>query len=196
MKNIYVNDAETVFEPFWDSGESYPNHEKYSYLSNYEVTVKKEGIEKAENVWNGIKVTVDESADYSVAMKRKIKLDITDFDRFIFAASVPESVEFMVSCRIDGKTHDIIAANGEKKEYEGEIFGRQITEIGIFFKNTKKGTESIFLSWLGLANSKRREESLKRKSAFDSEWEGCFCKEYEIAPAFDLLIKKDEIEVL
>ncbi len=196
MKNIYVNDAETVFEPFWDSGESYPNHEKYSYLNNYEVTVRKDEIEKAENAWNGIKVTVAESTDYSVEMKRKIKLDITDFDRFIFAASVPKSVEFEVLCRIDGKMRDIIAAHGGRKEYEGEICGDEITEIAIRFKNTESGTASVLLSWLGLADSKRREESLKRKSVYDSEWEGCFCSDYEIAPAFDLLVKSDEIEEL
>ena len=37
MCNVKINEAESIFEPFWDSGESYPNHQKYSSLSGYEV---------------------------------------------------------------------------------------------------------------------------------------------------------------
>ena len=37
MNNIKINNAETIFEPFWDSGESYPEHYKYSRLTPYEI---------------------------------------------------------------------------------------------------------------------------------------------------------------
>ena len=37
MRNVKINEAETIFEPYWDSGESYPDHHKYTCLSQYRV---------------------------------------------------------------------------------------------------------------------------------------------------------------
>ena len=37
MRNVPINYAETILEPYWDSGESYPDNEKYSVLQNYQV---------------------------------------------------------------------------------------------------------------------------------------------------------------
>lgn len=194
MRNIYINESESVFEPFWDSGDSYPEHQKYSYLANYDISVTDKEIEKAETAWNGIKVTVSNNNNYSVKMKRCCMIDITDFDKFIFCAEIPKEVVVLIVCDIDGKKCKIIEENGGKKEYEGDISGKKIRTIEISFKNNSDTVESVLLSWMGLANSKKREDMLKKENGFDSEWEGCFCDEFEIKPCFELFFECNEIE--
>lgn len=194
MRNVYINEAETVFEAFWDSGDTYPGHEKYSALKNYEMTVKNKATEKAKTVYNGISITVGASDGYSVTLKRSCKLKINDFNKFIFSGVIPTKVWVMITCKIDGEKKTVIEESGGKKEFEGDISGGEITEIEITFKNTAEGEETVLLSWMGLANSKRREEMLKRENGFDSEWEGCFSEEYKTEPDFQLFFKREETE--
>ena len=32
MRNIRINEAESIFEVYWDCGDSYPDHHKYIVL--------------------------------------------------------------------------------------------------------------------------------------------------------------------
>ena len=70
MNNIKINSAETIFEPFWDSGESYPGHLKYSRLTNYEIKAGKNSL--AYISWAG--VTVEVGQNESLSLKRKCSL--------------------------------------------------------------------------------------------------------------------------
>ena len=105
MNIIYVNEAEAVFEPFWDSGESYPNHEKYSTIWEYDISVKNPKTEYVEPMWYGVAAEVDpcEKGEYSVSIRRDCDLDITDFDerRVINAYYKREAYQGKVKLFID-----------------------------------------------------------------------------------------------
>lgn len=172
MNNIKINPAETIFEPFWDSGESYPDHEKYSRLTPYEIKTGKHS--KASVFWAGVRLQV--SAGETLSMKRACELSIEGYDIFRMFASVSNRLEISIFCTIDGKNTEVMRAcgKGAAGEYDGTIRGKMITEIELRFTNPSDASADATLSWLGLSDSERQKEMEEEKSGFSSEWEGCF----------------------
>ena len=95
MRNIKINEAETIFENFWDSGESYPENYKYSCLSKYTVKVG-EGISGGvEPTWMSVKVYMgtNKGKKAVISMERDCELDITGYDVFRLYASVSKNIK-------------------------------------------------------------------------------------------------------
>ncbi|MBO4898650.1 MAG: heparinase II/III family protein [Clostridia bacterium] len=172
MNNIKINNAETVFEPFWDSGESYPGHHKYSRLTPYNITAGRNS--SASVFWSGIRITV--GAGETLAIKRKCDLNISGYDIFRMFASVSDKICIRISCTIDKKSKVVLNKKGKGAagEYDGGIHGKKITGIELEFTNTSDVSADATLSWLGLSNSLLQKEMENEESGFSSEWEGCF----------------------
>lgn len=172
MNNIKINGAETIFEPFWDSGESYPEHFKYSRLTPYKIIADKNSL--AEPMWSGIRIIV--GANETLTIRRKCDLDITDYDIFRMFAIVASSITVKISCKIDDEFKAVLTKQGKGSagEYDGAINGKRIKEIELTFINNTQTTAQGNLSWLGLSNSVLQEKMENEKSRFSSEWEGCF----------------------
>ena len=195
MNNIKINNAETIFEPFWDSGESYPEHHKYSRLTPYEIIVGSNST--AEVIWSGVKVMV-ESKDM-LTIKRKCQLDISEYDIFRMFASVSESIEIKIFCVIDGEKCEVLKKHGTgaSSEYDGKIAGKNISEIEISFYNDSENKAEGTLMWLGLSNSLLQRKMENEKSRFSKEWEGCF-EEYdiEVKPTIGMFFDESELEAI
>ena len=54
MRNVMINEAESIFETYWDWGESYPEHQKYNALDKYQI--KKDENARVEVIWCGVAV--------------------------------------------------------------------------------------------------------------------------------------------
>lgn len=192
MRNVRINEAETIFETFWDSGESYPNHHKYTCLSQYKLQTHKQA--RIAPSWWSVEVTLDPGAS-GVEMERDCHLEITDYDIFRLFASVSQHIAFKVICRIDGEEKELIHAvgNNTSHEYNGKIDGRYITNIRFVFENT--GDESVVanLLWLGLSNEKKEQEMLQRESPYTPDWEGCFCENPRMVPQDGLYFDSEEL---
>ena len=98
MRNIRINEAESIFEPFWDSGDSYPDNHKYSCLKNYEVDA--EGKGSVGTAWMCVSVNVNGGC--SVSMKRNASLDVSEYDIFRFFGAVSGKLKFIINIVIDG----------------------------------------------------------------------------------------------
>ena len=195
MNNIKINNAETIFEPFWDSGESYQEHFKYSRLTPYEITSDKNS--KAEVMWSGIRIVV--GAKETLKLKRKCSLDIEKYDIFRMFAAISTAVDIRISCKIDDELKEVLNHQGKGMagEYEGEIHGKCITEIVLEFKNNGDTTVQGTLSWLGLSNSIMQKEMENEKSPFSKEWEGCFEEEtVNPEPTIGILFDKNGLELI
>ena len=75
MNNVHINYAETIFEPFYDSGESYPEHKKYSRLSDYRIKITDGAKCKIEDSWYGNNIFIYSQPDdvYAVLNKSGIR---------------------------------------------------------------------------------------------------------------------------
>lgn len=193
MNNIKINNAETIFEPFWDSGESYPGHMKFSRLTNYEIIADKHSL--AYTTWAG--VTVDVGANEKLLMKRKCSLDITEYDILRMFAAISEDVKIKISCVVDGVLTDVFECMGKNVsgEYDGEISGREISEVLMEFTNISDKSVQGNLSWLGLSNSILQNRMENEKSRFSDEWEGCFEEgEFEFSPTIGIFFDNDGLK--
>ena len=105
MRNVPINEAETIFEPFWDGGESYPCPEKYSVLKNYRITYAPDAIARITPSWFGARIDIQKggSDGFDAVMERDCELSIEGYDIFRIFASLPENMQVTITCRIDGE---------------------------------------------------------------------------------------------
>lgn len=200
MNNIPINRAETIFEPFWDSGESYPNHQKYSRLEKYRILYGENALAKVSVGWNGIKVSIEKAGEgpTTVAMERDCRLFVEKYDRLLFFGAIPSAFQFRLFVEIDGEFKCIIheKGNNSTKEYIGNIAGREITKVRLDFYNEMPQPYEATLYWIGLANSKKQDEMEEEKSPYDSKWEGCFQKDGRVEPMIGLYFGKNGLDKL
>ena len=171
MRNIRINEAESIFEPFYDGGDSYPDHQKYSCLSEYVIDTHNAGAVK--QTWWSAKVEVfgrqKETAGKTaggqkmapVSMEREGRLDIRAYDVFRVFAIVSRDIRFKVICCVDGVDREVICATGYgiSKEYNGTISGNCITKIRMEFENLSDNTAGCELIWLGLSNVEKEKQN-------------------------------------
>lgn len=173
MKNIYINQAESIFEAFWDGGDSYMDNEKYCSISQY----RQDGQGSVQVVWNGVRVFSEEN----FRLSREFVLDIEDFDRLILRAGLPKGMELRVHGTIDGVNTEILTSDQDLTEFEGHVHGKHLTRVEMEFINKGDCSAPVHLYWLGLANSKKREKMLAEKNGYGKDcWEGCFQENYQI----------------
>lgn len=199
MRNIYINEFdESIFEPFWDCGESYPEHQKYSVLDEYDVKYPIGAKAIVHNTWCGVSVDITHLGNEPLVMERNCNLKIDGFDGLRLFASIPENVRVEVYATIDGDNKRVISTFGKKAndEYDGHIEGDIITDIKLLFYKSGKESSSVNLKWMGLFNSKRQQEVDNRECPYDSDWKGCFETEYEIKPTVGVLFNSSELEAL
>ena len=198
MRNVRINEAETIFEPFWDSGDTYPGHHKYSHLTEYRIETN--GAGSVAVGWQSVQVTLHPNAgeDRAVRMTRACALNIAQYDRLRLFAAVPKSVRFSIACTIDGVEKPVVESSGNDtfKEYTGEIAGRMITSIRLEFRNMGGDENIVDLCWMGLSNAAREKEMCEEPSPYTPEWEGCFADEAEMTPQTGLFFDEAGLAAL
>lgn len=208
MRNIRINEAESIFEPFYDGGDSYPEHHKYACLSEY--TVDTRGAGKVNQTWWTAKIVVfgrqKETAEVSdteremekaapLSIERECCLDVRGYDIFRVFAIVSKDIRFRIICCIDGAEKEIICSTGYgvNKEYNGAISGSCITKIRMEFENLSDMDANCELIWLGLSNEKKEKQMLEYQSPYTAEWEGCFCETPIAEPQTGLYFDRNEL---
>ena len=199
MRNIKINEAETIFEPFWDSGESYPDHHKYTCLSQYRIATGNQG--EVSPQWNAVQIEIlpGRTDGYPIVMERDCALDIAGYDRFRLYARIPERIEFIVTCVIDGQERDVLhrTGYGSDGEYTGEISGKLITSIRLSFRNLTNVKSSAELTWMGLSNHEKELAMLSEKNPYTPDWEGCFRDdEIDFTPQLGVFFDAEGLEAL
>lgn len=200
MINIPINEAESIFEAFYDGGESYPNHEKYSPLSEYHFTTAPGTVAQAVQQWNGASITLQQqtASGYGATLERDCRLDITDYDILRLFAAIPVGLTFRIRCIIDGQERSLLETQGlgNTGEYDAPIDGSLITHIALDFALTQPTPASALLEWFGLSNLARQKAMEAKPSPFTSEWTGCFAPEPEIRPLIGLYFSEEELPAL
>lgn len=199
MRNVQINEAESIFETFWDGGESYPDHEKFTPLNHYKQEIGDNAGAEISQKWNGVNVTIWNQPDGEiVAMERNGRLNIKDFNIFRVFAAVPKTVSFRVRCMIDGCMKTVMEKTGNDTtgEFDGHISGNEITSVRVEFTYIDNAPATVTLYWFGLADSVKQQEMEKRISPYDEKWEGCFCETYEIAPSSCIYFDVSELEII
>lgn len=198
MRNIRINEAESIFEPFYDGGESYPDHQKYACLSEYAIDTQ--GAGEVSQTWWTAKVVVYGGRKEAVVLERECCLNIREYDIFRAFAIVSKDISMRILCRIDGVDRELIhtTGTGSSKEYNGPMQGKTITKIRMEFVNHSCQNASAELIWLGLSNGAKEKYMLEQESPYDATWPGCFRENPEnlFVPQTGLYFDAEELKEL
>lgn len=194
MRNIRINEAESIFEVMWNGGE--PGTQKYPCLHEWNIEGK-EHCRKISSGWSAASLRLSPSkSDFPVRMERSCQLDITEYDRFLFRGTLSKMVKFRIVCCIDGEEREVLYSLGigNMKEYSGAISGSCITKIRLEFENMDSSEGVAEMVWLGLAHSGRLKTMLTRKSPYTPDWPGCFAEKAEFKPQLSLFFGEEDLE--
>ena len=187
MRLIEINEAEAIFEPFWEGGTSeHTNpHNKYRVLDEYQIEYSSNTISRIEQAWAFIAINIDKADKNKVAssISRNCNLDTSIYDTFKIFASFPEELLIDVYVTIDGTYEKIghrIKGHGVTGEYDLPIKGDLITSIKIDFIPTADYIAGN-IGWLGLSDSKRVKYMENRKKYYDKDWIGLFKKKDSVS---------------
>ena len=151
-----INQAESIFEPFWDTGESYPDNYKYSRLTPYKITTAENASAYATDIWCSVTVSIQKSNARKeiISLERECMLEISDYDMITAYMIVPENISLKLEYISDGEQKCAIDefGNGGLKKFYGKITGKCITSLKISF-GSNGGSGDVSMFWLGLAKS-------------------------------------------
>lgn len=202
MVNYRINEAETIFEPFYDSGESYPDNEKYSVFQEYTTTLTEGTVGMAKANWDsvGIKIESQKTNDYALKIERDCDLDIEEYDIFRLTLTIAKDMDIRIRCVIDGEEVTVLERPGlgDHGEIDGAISGQKITHISLEFRNNGNTPAAATLYWMGLSNAKKQAEMEARKSPYTKDsWKGCFVEgEVDLKPMIGTYFGAEELPAL
>ncbi len=185
MINIPIDSVSSILHPYYDGGESYKGHLKYSLKNRFQC--EPEGC--LEQSWCGFDISVKAHSETCIVCK-DMCVDISDYDSFRLFAMIAESVSFEVYCNNE------IVLRGSGRDltvYDSDIIinAKIANSIKYIFKNTGDKDCIVVLHYLGLLKS-----SSKRGNPFTDEWEGFFEEKASYSLYNENYITEEELERL
>ena len=166
MKAIPINESEAIFERFMDV-----------YRSEFPAwQVESSPGADVRQYWCAVQARWPRGNGNRVCrMVRECAADLDGYDRLIFRLSLPSTAEITLRARVDGVEKTVIQAQkglDDYGEYEGPISGSRIQRLEFDIIDYADSPGNSLMSWLGLANSTKREEMLARENPFLEAWQG------------------------
>jgi hypothetical protein len=193
MRNTPINEAETIFEAFWENPNRAANFDRLNPYHKEDrgiATISSHTWAARIDIRAGKKET-----DLPVVVERDCVLKIADYDRMKMLASVDKTMHFRMVCCIDGIDTEVynFIGNGPRQEYIAEISGCVISHLRMEFWDISDKGAVASIVWLGLANSVREQEMLTRESPYTEDWYGCFSEEPDLKPQIGLFFGEAEL---
>lgn len=172
MINIPIDERSSIVQPYYDGGESYIGHHKYSLVNQYQAFPQG----SLKQTWCEFTVSA-EPGDEVVLEYEGTEIDISAYNRFRIFGSVPKCINIKLYC--NGELVLEEPGNGCVGYIDAHMRTKQmvIRKLKYIFQNTGENKESISLFYLGMLNDKEQQPG-----SYTSEWEGCFSEE----PNYDL----------
>lgn len=188
MQNIPINETEAILEPYFDGGESYHDHFKYSVLPQYRV--EPEGA--VTQTWYSLNVCVQPGQ--TVCMERDGEADLTGYDLVQVHFSAAKEVRMRVY--FNGKEVLDAYGLGSYGIVRGRMDVTALHHIKFTFENTGDIEQNIDVFSLGTASQAAIDRKAARKSPFTGEWPGCFVENPKIGLLTENLLDQAGMERL
>ena len=164
MVCIPIDEYSAIIQPYYDGGDSYKGHNKYSLVEKYKCTP--DGSLK--QAWNSINVAVN-SKSTTVIECNGMNIDISDFDRFRIYGLIPKNIRVKLFC--NGELVIDNQGTGKQGFDDGNCKTSQTTvnTLRYEFENSADSDTSLSILYLGVISDKKRN-----KNPYTDEWEGYF----------------------
>lgn len=165
---IPINQAEAVFERFYDSARSGLAQWAFS-CDNGTGGAKQQEWQAAAINWRrgGGKVVG--------RLSRRLNLDVSGYSHFMIRCNLAASCSLTVRAATDGKKRTVlcnIAGQNEFYDFEGRLPGKCLQSIEIEVRAEESGPGGAAIFWLGLFDQAQRDRARARPSPYDGKWEG------------------------
>ncbi len=197
MRNIKINEAETIFEVFWEGHT--PKYKWYAVLDSYRQDVHDIAQVSCSNWSAQIKILPGQPAGHlPVSLERDCDLDITGYDTMKIFAGIDKDMRFKMICQIDGVDTQVFEFDGQgsRCEYVGELSGNRITKIRMEFQDISGKGVIAQIVWLGLSNREKEQIMLSEKTPYTPEWDGYFSEDKVVAPQLNMFFNQLELDQL
>lgn len=191
-----INVAEALIDPFHETGLSCFDEWKVKKGAGSGLDIKQ--------TWCNVSFEwIKKSAQGpQFEMARDFNLDVSDYDKIIVSAVIPEASKFIIKADTDkGQVSSVSVAPDHRMEYELDLKGaKRVDKITFEIETDKKGFQSGYFNWVGLQNSRRLEDYKAQWKKFASmDWRKHLKPEdYEPSfnPQYGLVVNSKDIEKL
>ena len=175
-----------IIQPYYDGGESYTNHHKYSLLRNYLSQPQNAAVQE----WDGIWIRIAEKGETVFEAPKMTPIDIEHFERFVLSSKISTGVRIQLYCNGELVLDEM--SNGKK----GKTFGKAtsiktVESLKYVFTNENNAAASARLYYLGVSRSERM-----KKNPFTPEWEGFFADQPNDSLYDDAFLTEQELDAL
>lgn len=178
MIPIPINEAEAMFAPFFDGGDSDMRTDKACRLDEFEVRPGTGCAARAEQTWCSVDVVIDRAAVGAAALTltSRTPLPIAGYDVFRVFACQPPYVRLRLTGKVDGREVVILdghSGDGGMQEIDGVLAGTTLDTFSLEFSVLEARPARVALRWLGLANRAAQTRLEARQSPYTPEWRYC-----------------------
>jgi len=216
MIPIPINEAEAIFEPFWDPSLSELSQWTIApdvgsgggAASTVDATPPSRsgtghGLQVSQGwCWVGFEWARRPAGAPALRMTRRCNVDCGDYDRLVLSAMAPEGAVVTLACETDRGPRRLAAppAGPKKRELALELDGAtRLDSVTIEVEAAADGMAQGWFNWLGLQHSGRLAHMLAAQTGWDARWEKHLQDEsFEpaFAPAYGLILNSDELAAL
>jgi len=170
---IPINEAEAIFEPFWD--------QHISLLPQWRLnTEAAAGLPPACNpralqfwCWATLKWDRAPVGRPIVVFERAMRVRIAGYDRLMLRLGMPEHIRLQVDAVVDGQARRLLTdapGTGGPHEFEAPIAGEILEHLRLTLTSERDQADEAWLQWIGLADAVKRAAMLAQPNPFDASW--------------------------
>ena len=181
---IKASERDYIIEPYFDGGDSYIGHKKYSYISQYST----KGAISVSQEWDSAGVKILRNS-YGSLYRNILECDISVYDtvnlKMMCASDVHISLYFDENMVLD------IWGTGELAMYEAPINQQRVREIRYEMYNNSSEDIVVSLYYLGVS-----VRGISEYPMYIGEWEGCIERKISFEPYNDDYFTREKADYI
>lgn len=181
MFRLPAEDNLVLLQPYFEGGDTYKGHHKYSLLNRYCCTPK----DYITQGWMNFIIRVDGNST-TVVECDGLDIDLTGYDRFRVFAMLPESITIKCYCN---DQLEVNQRGGFRGFYEGDKTEcKRLCSVRYELSNDSSDSMQCSIYYLGMV----RDDV--PTPVFYEDWEGCFAEQADMSLFDEHYMTKQELE--
>ena len=180
MINIPIDEFSGVIQPYFDGGESYKGHFKYSLVPKYKADP--EGSMK--QAWDSVAITIAPKGKTTIETDG-LNIDVSEYSRFRLFCAMAKEVHVKLyindALALESDGHGKQALIDSTLPISVDI----VNSIKYEFTNSTEYKNTINIFYLGVI-----DDAPRKKSPYTSEWEGFFVDEPSMEMYNEIMYKR------
>ena len=177
---IRADEFNSIIEPYFDGGDSYTGHHKYSYIMQYESS----GSISLSQQWDSGNIKIGANGKGSIS-RNIYKSDISLYNSVTLKMTCPKEIK--IKLFFDNTPVLETFGTGKLDLYKAPVNKNSVECIKYEIINESEHESEISLYYLGVSRENETQIPL-----YDGEWEGCIEQNISFIPYNDDVMTRDK----